>query len=59
MPELVTNFIKGYCKGKLSQHIISVMIHDISTAASLGDDCDVETWVSFKAWLQKEAENAT
>ncbi len=60
MPELVTNFIKGYCAGKLSKHILEVMIRDIDTASSLGDGCDIETWLSFKAWLEKEAEeNAT
>lgn len=53
MPEMVTDWIRGHCKDAISDLTIGVMIHDIDTAPSLGDDCDVQTWMGFRAWLAK------
>lgn len=52
MPETVTSWIMGFCKGKLEQKTIAVMIRDIDEAASLGDECDVQTWMRFREWLK-------
>lgn len=56
MPSIVTGWIMSHCKGQLEQTTISVMIRDIETAGSLGDSCDVETWMKFLAWLKKESD---
>ena len=58
MPEAVTVWIMGNCKGKLSKKTVSVMIRDIDEAHGLGDKCDVETWMRFRKWLtEQEAHN--
>ena len=54
MPELVTHWIMGHCKGQLSRKTLGVMQRDIETAYSLGDTCDVQTWNAFQVWLNKE-----
>ena len=54
MPDLVTSWIKGHCAGALSKQIVDVMIRDIDTAPSLGDDCDARTWMEFREWLWNE-----
>ena len=60
MPEAVTSWIKGHCAGALSRQTVEVMIRDIDTAASLGDDCDAKTWMQFREWLKgQEVQNET
>ena len=54
MPDLVTSWIRGHCAGALSRQTVEVMIRDIDTAASLGDDCDARTWMEFREWLWNE-----
>ena len=54
MPDLVTGWIRGHCAGALSRQTAEVMIRDIDTAASLGDGCDIKTWLEFREWLTKE-----
>lgn len=61
MPGLVTDWIMQHCNGMLTGKTIGVMKRDIDEAAQhdgLGMDCDVETWMGFRKWLegQKEAE---
>ncbi len=56
MPETVTRWIMGHCHGVLSKKTINVMVNDIITAPSLGDDCDVRTWAEFRGWLWREAD---
>ena len=56
MPDVVTRWIMGHCKGQLSANTISVMIRDINEAADLGDACDVETWMGFREWLKREGD---
>ena len=55
MPETVTRWIMGHCKGQLSEQTVAVMIRDIDEAAArygLGDGCDVKTWMEFREWLK-------
>lgn len=56
MPGLVTDWIMGHCKGALSENTLKVMIRDIEEAASLGDECDVQTWMRFREWLKGQEE---
>ena len=59
MPGLVTDWIMGNCKGKLSRNTLSVMIRDIDEARKdncLGMDCDVMTWLLFYEWLKGETD---
>lgn len=59
MPETVTRWIMGHCKGQLSANTVSVMIRDINEAATqvrLGDECDVLTWEAFRQWLKREGD---
>lgn len=60
MPELVTDWIMGNCKGKLLLNDIRIMIHDIEAHGArgreaYGDPCDVKTWMGFLEWLKGEA----
>lgn len=54
MPELVTRWIMGHCKGHLEEQTYSIMMNDIDKAESLGDDCDVKVWMEFREWLWNE-----
>lgn len=56
MPDVVTRWIKGHCAGALSSLTIGVLIRDIDEAESLGDECDVRTWMDFRAWLKAQEE---
>lgn len=61
MPGLVTDWIRGYCNGKLSGKTIDIMRRDIDDQdkrKALGDECDIKTWRNFKAWLDGGAGNA-
>ena len=59
MPEAVTGWIMGHCGGKLSAKTVYVMERDIDEAHGLGDRCDEETWMRFRAWLtNQEAEKS-
>lgn len=62
MPGLVTGWIMGHCKGKLTKNTKSVMVSDIDEARkrnALGMDCDVRTWLKFYAWLKGENDDRT
>lgn len=59
MPEAVTSWIKGHCAGELSRQTVEVMILDIDTAASLGDNYDAKIWMKFREWLTKGGQNET
>ena len=57
MPGLVTDWIMGNCHGILNARTICVMKRDIDEARAgdgLGMACDVETWLKFRDWLEKE-----
>lgn len=57
MPGMVTDWIMQHCHGLLTAKTLHVMKRDIDEARSrggLGMDCDVETWLKFRAWLDKE-----
>lgn len=54
MPDIVTEYIMHNFDGKLSKKTIGVMIRDIDEAHGLGDRCDVDVWMKFKAWLHKQ-----
>lgn len=57
MPGLVTDWIMQHCHGLLTGKTIFVMKRDIDEARErdgLGMDCDVETWLKFREWLEKE-----
>lgn len=57
MPGLVTDWIMQHCHGLLTDKTIGVMKRDIDEAKSrdgLGMSCDVETWLKFREWLEKE-----
>ena len=57
MPGLVTDWIRQYCDGLLTEKTIAVMERDIDEAArheGLGMDCDVRTWMKFREWLRKQ-----
>lgn len=59
MPSLLTDWIMQHCQGLLTHKTLAVMKQDIDDArtkpwGSLGDDCDVETWLKFYEWLEKE-----
>ena len=61
MPGLVTDWIMQHCHGLLAHKALAVMRQDIDEARtgqwgdmSLGDDCDVYTWLKFREWLEKE-----
>ena len=50
-----------HCHGLLLHKTLAVMKRDIDEARtgqwgdmSLGDDCDVYTWLKFREWLEKE-----
>ena len=67
MPDLVTRWIMGHCKGALNRNTISVMLRDIDEQRkmgerigknTLGDECDVRVWERFEAWLHEEHKNA-
>ena len=55
MPDVVTRWIMGHCKGQLEQNTLSVMIRDIEEASDLGDECDRQVWMRFLDWLKEEA----
>ena len=59
MPGLVTDWIMQHCHGLLTAKTLGVMKRDIDEARtkpylSLGDSCDVVTWLKFRDWLEKE-----
>lgn len=57
MPGLVTDWIMQHCHGLLTEKTLFVMKRDIDEAKErdgLGMDCDVETWLKFRDWLEKE-----
>ncbi len=57
MPGLVTDWIMQHCHGLLTAKTLHVMKRDIDEAKErdgLGMDCDVATWMKFRAWLDKE-----
>ena len=59
MPGLVTDWIMGNCKGKLSRKTLSVMLYDIYNVRrenGLGMDCDEKTWMRFYEWLKGETD---
>lgn len=58
MPGLVTDWIMEHCHGILTGKTLFVMKRDIDEARArdgLGMDCDVETWLRFREWLNREA----
>jgi len=57
MPGLVTDWIMQHCHGLLTEKTLFVMKRDIDEANErdgLGMDCDVETLLKFRDWLEKE-----
>lgn len=59
MPDLVASWIRGNCKGILTNRTLSTMIYDIESFGNngpeaYGDDCDRETWMKFLQWLKEE-----
>ena len=54
MPGLVTEWIMANCHGKLNGKTLSVMARDIDEAKSLGMECDVQKWRTFREWIRQE-----
>lgn len=56
-PGLVTDWIMQHCDHILVSKTLSVMKRDIDEAAErdcLGMDCDVRTWMHFRAWIERQ-----
>ena len=57
MPSLVTGFIMKNCKDILDKKTITIMLNDINDCNNLGQNCDKETWMNFKAFLEDLLKN--
>lgn len=56
MPGLVTGWIMGHMRGRLSENTLGVMKQDIDGTPEdrRGMDCDRKTWARFREWLEVE-----
>lgn len=61
MPGLVTGWIMGHMRGRLSAKTLGVMKQDIDGTPEdrRGMDCDQRVWAQFRGWLEQEGKHET